>query len=311
MSAPFMQLYVADYLGDTRHLTTEQHGAYLLLLMTMWRSDGVIPNDDAKLARIAGLTVAKWKRIRADVLAFFTVCEGGLTQARLAAELAISEEKSEKRSQSGKAGGRAKALKDKKTGVANAMRSSWHSPEPEPDTDTNVSVTRAARVRPQGDFEKFWAAYPAKIGRKAAERAWSKAKDRPPLAEVLAALETYRRTKPADREWCNPATWLNQGRWADAPGETPAASGAPAKAATFNDPRVRASIVKAQDEDFARRWIDHYCRWEPDGRRLIARTSSVASRLQRDLAEWASANRVTIEVATANDEAEPQRERVA
>jgi hypothetical protein len=94
-------------------------------------------------------------------------------------------------------------------------------------------------------------------------------------------------------------------------GPPPAASGAPAKAATFDDPRVRASIVKAQDEDFARRWIDHYCRWEPDGRRLIARTSSVASRLQRDLAEWASANRVTIEVATANDEAEPQRERVA
>lgn len=75
-----MQLYVADYLGDTRHLTTEQHGAYLLLLMTMWRSDGVLSDEPAKLARIAGLTVARWKKISDDIMAFFTPCEGGITQ---------------------------------------------------------------------------------------------------------------------------------------------------------------------------------------------------------------------------------------
>lgn len=149
MSSPFMQLYVADYLGDTRHLTTEQHGAYLLLLMTMWRSDGVLSSDPSKLARIAGLTVAKWKRISDDILAFFTPCEGGLTQGRLAAELTIADEKSEKRSQSGRAGGRAKALKDKKLAVANAMPSPCHSPEPEPEPDKIDEPT--VHCRPKAD----------------------------------------------------------------------------------------------------------------------------------------------------------------
>jgi len=73
MSAPFMQLYVADYLGDTRHLTTEQHGAYLLLLMTMWRADGRLPNDDKKLARIASCTPSRWAKIKDEVMEFFAI----------------------------------------------------------------------------------------------------------------------------------------------------------------------------------------------------------------------------------------------
>jgi uncharacterized protein YdaU (DUF1376 family) len=128
-----MQLYVADYLGDTRHLTTEQHGAYLLLLMTMWRSEGVLSDNPVKLARIAGLTPSRWQKISTEVLEFFAPCEGGFTQKRLAAELAIAAEKSEKRSQSGKAGARAKALKSNKLDTANASRSLKHSPEPEPE----------------------------------------------------------------------------------------------------------------------------------------------------------------------------------
>jgi uncharacterized protein YdaU (DUF1376 family) len=249
MSAPYMQLYVADYLGDTRHLTTEQHGAYLLLLMTMWRSDGVLSDDPAKLARIAGLTVARWNKISHDVLAFFTPCDGGFTQGRLVAELTIADEKSEKRSRAGKAGARAKALKDKKAGVANAMRLPKHLPEPEPEPEpereaiASLDIVREAaptRTEIARGFLAFWQVYPKRVGKDAAAKSFDKAMRRAggpdPLETIMDGL---RRALPGwdDPQFIpNPTTWLDQGRWTD---DTPAPSGLDDRPA--NDHRPRAS----------------------------------------------------------------------
>lgn len=216
MSAPFMQLYVADYLGDTRHLTTEQHGAYLLLLMTMWRADGRLPHDDRKLARLTGCTASRWAKIKDDVLAFFVIDGDEITHGRLMFELEKASEKSIKRAEAGSLGGSVKSRKTKETVKANATVLPKHSSEPDIRTEANASVDQDAR-KPDGDFEVFWQAYPAKIGKKAAAAAWSKARDKPPLADLLDALILYRQTKPPDRDWCHAVTWLNQGRWADEP----------------------------------------------------------------------------------------------
>ncbi|MFP1634101.1 YdaU family protein [Zhengella sp. ZM62] len=130
-NTPFMQLYVADYLGDTMHLTTEQHGAYLLLLMTMWRHGGRLPNDPSKLARIARVSSRRWHMIADDVMEFFDIDGGEITQKRLVREHQKAVSISEKRSAIGKLGGNTKALKNNKTRMANAKQMPKHSQIPD------------------------------------------------------------------------------------------------------------------------------------------------------------------------------------
>lgn len=89
MSAPpYMKLYVADYLADTLHLTRGEHGAYLLLLMAMWRAGGKLPATDAKLAQITKCTAREWAEVRGTVLDLFQRRGGQITHKRLNEELA-------------------------------------------------------------------------------------------------------------------------------------------------------------------------------------------------------------------------------
>ena len=66
-----MPLYVADYLRDTRKLTTAEHGAYLLLIMEYWTA-GELPADDRQLSRIVGMTAPEWRKAKPNVQSFFT-----------------------------------------------------------------------------------------------------------------------------------------------------------------------------------------------------------------------------------------------
>ena len=80
-----MPFYPADYLADTRRLTTEQHGAYLLLLMDSW-SSGALPDDDGVLARVAGLNAESWARTRPVLAGYFEIADGKWVHARIERE---------------------------------------------------------------------------------------------------------------------------------------------------------------------------------------------------------------------------------
>jgi uncharacterized protein YdaU (DUF1376 family) len=102
MSRAWIAFYIGDYLKDTQALTTEQHGAYLLLLMECWQK-GSVPLDAASRASIARVPLPRWKKISAPIDAFFAA-DG--TNKRATAEITKAEMVSLKRAIAGAAGGR-------------------------------------------------------------------------------------------------------------------------------------------------------------------------------------------------------------
>jgi uncharacterized protein YdaU (DUF1376 family) len=147
---PFMQFYIGDYLRDTFHLSTEGHGAYLLTLFAMWNADGWVSAEPDKMARYARMTPARWAKVSPDIMPLLKVENGMVTQNRLLKELEKASGKSLKRSEAGKLGVQAKALKSKKATKANAKAIAdgllKHLPEPEPEPESKKQEAPAKAV---------------------------------------------------------------------------------------------------------------------------------------------------------------------
>lgn len=147
----WMPFFVGDYLGDTAHLTTEQHGAYLLMLLAAWKRCGSLPNDEAQLAAITRLNPARWRAHAAVLLPFFKADGDALVQGRLAEEYEKAVVANEAQRENGKKGGRPRKGKpnesqQKPTGF------DWLNPRPNPTESPSPSTSpEATKTEPSGD----------------------------------------------------------------------------------------------------------------------------------------------------------------
>jgi uncharacterized protein YdaU (DUF1376 family) len=156
-----MPLYVRDYLGDTSHLSTVEHGAYLLLIMHYWLNGGV-PADAAKQARIARLSLREWSAIRNTVADFF---DADWRHKRIDAELAKAADKYHRRASAGRQGGVASGIARQKLSKAQAMlphrgsdaEALLNQPQPQPHSDKEKEQGSAvAPPAPSSAEDVFW-----------------------------------------------------------------------------------------------------------------------------------------------------------
>ena len=217
---PNLPLWTDSFLADTTHLDAKETGAYLMLIISAWRShDCGIPNDDKKLARMARCSLREWRNIKDDVLSFWHLKDNKFYQKKLLKVRSDVTAKSEK----AKHAAQSKWLKNKETGNADASikhmpQTCQPKPKPKPvdkEEDTNVSPKKKYKQ----SFEDFWLAYPVKKGKGAASKAFDNALKRASLEDIANGLN---KILPSwglkDPQYIpHPTTWLNRDGWHDEP----------------------------------------------------------------------------------------------
>lgn len=258
---PYMQLYVADYLADTAHLSTLEHGAYLLLMFNYWqRGESFKAKNEQtlnkRLASVARMSGDEWEIVRETLAEFFETSETEWRHRRIERDLEAVNSKSEK----AKAAGKASAAK-RSSGCSTTVEQTFNHTDTDTDTDSKVvnqptvdkdttvvklNIDQKSEEKPEKsekekpispsgdgltcgikpissdkkDFDRFWDAYPKKVGKEAAKRAWKRLKEpHEILNQILEALVWQRESE----QWLknngqfipNPTTYLNQGRWLD------------------------------------------------------------------------------------------------
>lgn len=97
---PFIRFYLDDYLVDTPHLSTLEHGAYLLILFNYWRRQKPLP--EIQLASIAMMSAEDFASIRDKLAEFFDVRDGVWHHKRVESELQRVKEEAIRNRRAGK-----------------------------------------------------------------------------------------------------------------------------------------------------------------------------------------------------------------
>jgi uncharacterized protein YdaU (DUF1376 family) len=230
----WMPIYIGDYLADTAHLSTEEHGAYFLLLMHQWRKGHFAEEAIPAIIRCASSTVLATlkqmlSRDKQDLL-FSKRCD---TEKERYVEKKTSYVERARKGGLGKA---EKAASSTRKAVLETCTS------PLPSQVKLISEANASSPRPNGGDapvkpcpeKMIYDAYPRKVGYSDALRAIGRAVERvrkgegviPPMpdkhdaqAYLYKRVQAYARSPVGSRPdkglIPHPATWFNESRYLD------------------------------------------------------------------------------------------------
>lgn len=227
---PYIPLYVQDFLTDEklRECSASSVGVYIMLMCVMHKqekygtiqlrekdrqSEDIIRDFARKLAKHLPFDVEVIRNALRELLDEDVIQLNGdrISQKRMVRDADVSE----KRSAAGRKGSTTTNTKFAAAkGAANITANDPAKPEetPPPKKTKRQSCLTSEQM---ALFERFYAAYPKKVDRATAERAWAKIDPQPDEAmtdRIVAAVEKAKRLDDRFRErqfTPNPASWLN------------------------------------------------------------------------------------------------------
>lgn len=225
----YYKFNIGDYRRDTGHLTMLEHGAYRQLLDSYYLNEQPLPIDDAILMRTHSARSADEMQAIRNVLKDFFVCtDAGWIHNHCTRVIGEYHTKSDKAKESANARwGNKHAIPAKQD--ANAMRTHSEGNANHKPLTTNQHKEPSSPGKPDDGFAEFWKAYPRKVGKGAAQKAWGKIKSKADTLQAILKAIAWQRTadqwtKDGGQFIPHPSTWLNEQRWLDeAPAQAAAA----------------------------------------------------------------------------------------
>lgn len=232
---PILPIWTDAYIADTQHLTNEEHGVYLRLLMFAWRTaECALPDDDRRLALMVGVTAKKWATLKPVVMRFWTLSEGGWTQKKLTAEREKVERTREQKVAAGFASSRSKGLKNKdaaSTAVVKPLPTAHPTADQlsisisieEDKSSSLLSETssdqrgKSKTGKPYSEaYEAFWLEYPRtpNMSKSKAYSGWRRMmiEEQEQCAKAVNPYKAFLASKP-DHPVLHAATFINERRF--------------------------------------------------------------------------------------------------
>lgn len=136
MERAYMPLYIGRYFRKTRRFRDRHHGAYLMILMTLWEEGGSLPHDLEELRGLACSDPRTWPATWAKIAPFFTIKDGRVSHHFVTELLESFDEKRRSQVAGGKRSGAIHAEKQReikargraKPGVSSSSKAKGFAP---------------------------------------------------------------------------------------------------------------------------------------------------------------------------------------
>lgn len=228
---PWMPFYPADYLLDTQVLTPAARGIWMDLICHVWRAEprGTLTHPLPTWALILRVSTEELDSLLQE-LSHHRICDISSDVTNSHTNVTVTCRRIQ-REENVRNSAKLRKRKQRVTQSCHTSVTPYNQSQSYSQSYSQKSELEEKKkppLPPKGElvvvddaFEQFWKAYPSsrRVGKKAALRAWQKAKDKPPLADILASIALQAKSEQWKKDGGqfipHPATWLNQGRWAD------------------------------------------------------------------------------------------------